>query len=218
MKSLVVISGTLGSGKSTVVANLAMAAAREGSRVLLIDADFGNQDLATLLTGDQLTTSHGLTDIVSAGMPFTEAIRSIEIGPDMHLSLLSRGRQPVVAADLLRSPKVRQLFETVREAFDVIIVDAPPLLQVAYTSTLASYVDAALVVVAHNGSVGQLVEVRERLGLIGRDAIGYIYNKSPLRREMTFTEGSMTDILGDMGESEKAGNLKTTSQSSKKPR
>lgn len=218
VKSLVVISGTLGSGKSTVVANLAMAAAREGSRVLLIDADFGNQDLATLLTGDQLTTSHGLTDIVSAGMPFTEAIRSIEIGPDMHLSLLSRGRQPVVAADLLRSPKVRQLFETVREAFDVIIVDAPPLLQVAYTSTLASYVDAALVVVAHNGSVGQLVEVRERLGLIGRDAIGYIYNKSPLRREMTFTEGSMTDILGDMGESEKAGNLKTTSQSSKKPR
>ncbi len=219
VKSLVVISGTLGTGKSTVVANLAMAAAREGSRVLLIDADFGNQDLAALLTGEQSTGSHGLTDIVSAGMPFTEAIRSIDIGPDMNLSLLARGRQPVVAADLLRSPKVRQLFDTVREAFDVIIVDAPPLLQVAYTSTLASYVDAALVVVAHSGSVGQLEEVGSRLSLIGRDAIGYIYNKSPLRREMTFTEGSMTDILGDMGGPEKVVKLKTeTNQSSKKPR
>jgi capsular exopolysaccharide synthesis family protein len=218
-KSLVVISATLGTGKSTVVANLALAAAREGSRVLLIDADFGNQDLTALLTDEQTSVPHGLTDIVSAGMPFSEAIRSIEIGPDMHLSLLARGRQPVVAADLLRSPKVRQLFDTVREAFDVILVDAPPLLQVAYTSTLASYVDAALVIVAHRGSVGQLEEVNSRLSLIGRDSIGYVYNKSPLRREMTFTEGSMTDILGDMGIPEKTGALKTgVGQSSKKRR
>jgi capsular exopolysaccharide synthesis family protein len=219
VKSLVVISGTLGTGKSTVVANLAMAAAREGSRVLLIDADFGNQDLTALLTDEQTTVSAGLTDVVSAGMPFLEAIRSIEIGPGVHLSLLARGRQPVVAADLLRSPKVRQLFDTVREAFDVILVDAPPLLQVAYTSTLASYVDAALVVVAHRSSVGQLDEVKSRLSLIGRDSIGYVYNKSPLRREMTFTEGSMTDILGDMGVPEKGGALKTEAgQSSKKRR
>ncbi len=74
------------------------------------------------------------------------------LGPDGVLSLLSRGRQPVVAADLLRSPKVKQLFDTVRDEFDLVLVDAPPLLQVAYASTLAAYVDGALVIVGHRQS------------------------------------------------------------------
>ena len=198
-KSLVVISATLGTGKSTVVANLALAAAREGNRVLLIDADFGNQDLTALLTGSASALTDGLTDVISAGLPFTQAIRSIDVGPDGVLSLLSRGRQPVVAADLLRSPKVKQLFDTVREEFDLVLVDAPPLLQVAYASTLAAYVDGAMVIVGHRQSTALIEETRSRLTLIGATVFGYLYNRSPLRREMTVSEGSMTDILGDMG-------------------
>jgi capsular exopolysaccharide synthesis family protein len=198
-KSLVVISATLGTGKSTVLANLALAAAREGNRVLLIDADFGNQDLTALLTGSASALTDGLTDVISAGLPFTQAIRSIDVGPDGVLSLLSRGRQPVVAADLLRSPKVKQLFDTVREEFDLVLVDAPPLLQVAYASTLAAYVDGALVIVGHRQSTSLIEETRSRLTLIGATVFGYLYNRSPLRREMTVSEGSMTDILGDMG-------------------
>jgi hypothetical protein len=42
-------------------------------------------------------------------------------------------------------------------------------------------------------------ETRTRLALIGVDVFGYVYNRSPLRREMTVSEGSMTDILGDLG-------------------
>ncbi len=198
-KSLVVISPTLGTGKSTVLANLALAAAREGTRVLLIDADFGNQDLTSLLADDGPGLAPGLTDIVSAGLPFSEAIRPVSVGPDLRVSLMSRGRQPVVAADLLRSPKVKQLFETIKDEYDVVLVDAPPLLQVAYTSTLAAYVDGALVIVGHKSSTGQLEEAHTRLGLIGVTVFGYLYNRSPLRREMTVSEGSMVDILGDLG-------------------
>ena len=198
-KSLVVISATLGMGKSTVLANLALAAAREGNRVLLIDADFGNQDLSALLTGSATTSSDGLTDVISAGLPFTQAIRSIDVGADGALSLLSRGRQPVVAADLLRSPKVKQLFVSVREEFDLVLVDAPPLLQVAYASTLAAYVDGAMVIVGHGESAVMIEETRTRLALIGVEVFGYVYNRSPLRREMTVSEGSMIDILGDLG-------------------
>jgi capsular exopolysaccharide synthesis family protein len=198
-KSLIVISATLGMGKSTVLANLALAAAREGNRVLLVDADFGNQDLTALLTGDTDTLSDGLTDVISVGLPFVQAIRSIDVGTDGVLSLLSRGRQPVVAADLLRSPKVKQLFDTVRDEFDLVLVDAPPLLQVAYASTLAAYVDGAMVIVGHGESTAMIEETRTRLSLIGTTAFGYVYNKSPLRREMTVSEGSMTDILGDLG-------------------
>src|SRR3990172_5582192 len=198
-KSLVVISATLGTGKSTVLANLALAAAREGNRVLLVDADFGNQDLTGLLTGSPGAVIDGLTDVISAGLPITQAIRSIDVGAGLSVSLLSRGRQPVVAADLLRSPTVKQLFDTVREEFDLVMVDAPPLLQVAYASTLAPYVDGAMVIVGHRDPTAMIEETRSRLTLIGATVFGYLYNRSPLRREMTVSEGSMTDILGDLG-------------------
>jgi len=161
-KSLVVISATLGTGKSTVLANLALAAAREGNRVLLVDADFGNQDLTGLLTGNPGAVIDGLTDVISAGLPITQAIRSIDVGAGLSVSLLSRGRQPVVAADLLRSPRVKQLFDTVREEFDLVMVDAPPLLQVAYASTLAAYVDGAMVIVGHRDPTAMIEETRRR--------------------------------------------------------
>lgn len=204
-KSLVVISATLGTGKSTVLANLALAAAREGTRVLVIDADFGNQDLTALLADDSPGLAPGLTDVISAGLPFSEAIRPVSVGPDLTVSLMSRGRQPVVAADLLRSPKVKRLFATIKDEYDVVLVDAPPLLQVAYTSTLAALVDGALVIVGHKSSTGQLEEAQTRLGLIGVSVFGYLYNRSPLRREMTVSEGSMVDILGDLGTTPDSG-------------
>lgn len=210
-KSLVIISPTLGAGKSTVLANAALAAARQGNRVLLIDADFGNQALTELLAGDEGTQEPGLTEVVGEGLSLDRAIRKIEVGPDLLLSLLSRGRQPVAAADLLRSSAARSLFDTAKEEYDLVLVDAPPLLQVAYASTLAGLVDTALVLVAHGGSTSQLEEARSRLSLIGVPILGYVYNGSPLRREMTVSEGSTADVLGDMagprsrGEKSKSG-------------
>ena len=199
IKTLVVLSATLGAGKSTVLANTALAAAREGNRVLLIDADFGNQALTALLAGDEEWLPCGLTDVVAADLALEDAISTLDIGQDAQLFLLTRGRQPVGAADLVKSPEVQSLFEAVREQFDIIFVDAPPLLQVAYASTLASYGDAVMMIVEHKGSAAQLREARTRLNLIGAPLLGYLYNRSPLRREMTSSEGSMADILGDRG-------------------
>jgi capsular exopolysaccharide synthesis family protein len=201
-KSLAIISPTLGAGKSTVLANIALAAARQGSRVLVIDADFGNQALTTLLAGDEGIREPGLTEVVSGGLTLTQAIRSIAVAPDLLISLLSRGRQPVAAADLIRSQGAQTLFATAKKEFDMVLVDAPPLLQVAYASTLAGLVDAVLVLVAHGGSVAQLEEALGRLGLIGVSALGYVYNSSPLRREMTVSEGSTADVLGDLRHAE----------------
>lgn len=198
-KTLVVLSATLGAGKSTVLANAALAAAREGNRVLLIDADFGNQALTALLVEDEEWLPRGLTDVVSGGLSLEDAVATLDIGASAELFLLSRGRQPVAAGDLVKSPEVGLLFQTVSEMFDLVFVDAPPLLQVAYASTLASYGDAALIIVEHGGSVAQLREARTRIDLIGVPLLGYVYNRSPLRREMTASEGSMADILGDRG-------------------
>ncbi len=199
VKSLVIISPTLGAGKSTVLANVAIASARQGNKVLVVDADFGNQALTRFLAGDEGTSAPGLTEVVTGGLSIEQATRTIEVAPGLVISLLSRGRQPVAAADLLRSPGARSLFVTAKDEYDAVLVDAPPLLQVAYASTIAGLVDAALVLVAHEAPVAQLDEANGRLALIGVPILGYVYNASPLRREMTFSEGSTADVLGDRG-------------------
>ena len=201
-KSLMMVSGTLGSGKTTTAANTAIAAAREGLRVLVIDADFGNQELTGMFLGEEQPAA-GITEVVAGIVPLEQAVRQVVVTEDRSLFLLWRGRQPVEAANFFRTEETQKFFAEVKEQFDLVIIDGPPLLQVAYASTLVRYVDAVVPIVAHNSRVGELEEVADRLHFIETPPIGYIYTKAPLRAEMTASEGSMKDILGLGGESAK---------------
>ncbi len=198
-KSLMMVSATLASGKTTAAANTAIAAAREGLRVLVIDADFGNQELTSLFLGEEQPEA-GITEVVAGLVPLDQAVRQVVVTDDRSLYLLWRGRQPVEAANFFRTEDTQRFFSEVKEQFDLVIIDGPPLLQVAYASTLVRYVDAVVAIVAHNSRVGELEEVADRLHFIETPAIGYIYTKAPLRAEMTASEGSMKDILGLGGE------------------
>ncbi len=211
-KVVMMVSATLGHGKSTSAINTALASARQGHEVLVIDCDFGNQDSSKLLRGELGKPVPGFTDVVEAGHPLGSAIQTIPLGKDVSISLLGRGRLPTVAADTLRSPGAVDLFRDVKATYDLVFVDAPPLLQVAYASTLAGYVDALVVVVGHGTSARELEELTIRLNLIGTPLLGYIYNKSPLRREMTATEGSMMDILGQGPSPETPAGKRPTAQ------
>lgn len=192
IKSIIAVSASVGDGKTVVVANTAMAAAREGNRVLVIDADFGNQALTQLLThGGQ--PPQGLTELVETGLELRRAAASVQGSNGATLTLLSRGHRPVTPANFFRSAATRVFFEAVREEFDLILIDAPPLLQVAYTSSIARYCDAALLVVNHGSRVQHLSEVMQRLEFIGTQAIGYVYNRAPLK-EMVL-EGSLADVI-----------------------
>ena len=192
---IVVVSSSLDDGKSTVVANTAMAAAREGNRVLVVDADFGNQSLTKILVGD-IQPPAGLTEAVDSGMSLRQAVTVVPVADGTTLGLLSRGQRPVVAANFFRSAATRVFFESIRDEYDVILIDTPPLLHVAYASSIARFADAAMLVVSHNGAVSDLEEMVDRLNFIGTGSVGYVYNRSPLRADQLLTEGSLADILG----------------------
>lgn len=91
------------------------------------------------------------------------------------------------------------MFQFAASKYDIVFVDAPPLLQVAYASTVASYVDALVVVISHESPVREIEELVKRLELIGTPVLGYLYNRAPLRKDMTAVDGSMLDILGEAG-------------------
>lgn len=192
-KSLVMVSATLGDGKTTVAANTAIAAAHGGTRVLLIDADFGDQALTQLLLREP-ARGPGLTEVVETGVELRDVLQTVEVAEGVRLNLLGRGQQPVTADNFFRSDPARSLFEAAGEAFDLVLIDAPPLLQVAYTSTLLRHAEAAVVVVPHRGAVTKIEEVADRLQFIGIPALGYVYNRAPLRPEMTGLEGSLKDV------------------------
>jgi Mrp family chromosome partitioning ATPase/capsular polysaccharide biosynthesis protein len=194
VRSLVVVSGRPGDGKSVVAANTALASARQGNRVLVIDADFGNQRLAALLSPAQ--NAPGLTELVEQGRPLEAVVQTLDLSGGVTLDLLPRGLLVVTAPEFFGSPAAQAFFRAVRDQYDLVLIDAPPLLQVAYASTIVRCADRALVVIRHGGDVAVAEEIAERLALLGAEAAGFVYNRAPLRDAMTSSEGSLKDVLG----------------------
>jgi Mrp family chromosome partitioning ATPase len=128
-----------------------------------------------------------------------EATHQLDFENGVSLHLMPRGTRPTLAATTLQSKDGRRLVGMLAGIYDLVIIDGPPMLQVAYASSLAQLTDGILVVTTHHGRYSELVDLKGRLDLVGTPVLGYVYNRSPLRREMTLTEGSMTDILGDGG-------------------
>lgn len=197
-KTILMISSTVGHGKSTSIVNTAMADARRGHSVLVMDCDFGTQDAARLLLGAEPVTRVGLINVLEDGIQFDKAITNLSLGEQASLSLLAQGTRPAGAANLGR--EYREILDRTAEEFDVVFVDSPPLLQVAYASTLANQVDALVVVVSHGTPVREMEDLVGRLQLIETPVLGYIYNRSPLRREMTRREGSMRNVFQEDAE------------------
>jgi Mrp family chromosome partitioning ATPase len=196
-----VTSATQGEGKTVTVANVAIAAARQGRRVLAIDADFGNQMLTEILTGSA-PNDIGITEVVEAGVSLRSATYSL--GPPGTLDLLSRGSRPGTAPDFFSLPATRALIQRTGDEYDLVLIDGPPMLQVAYASTLARYVDRVVTVVPHRGSVSRIEDLAQRLQLIGTPLAGYVYNGAPLRPDMTVSVGSLRDVMGE-GTSTRSG-------------
>ncbi|MCI0543756.1 MAG: AAA family ATPase [Actinobacteria bacterium] len=190
-----ITSPLIGDGKTITAANVGAGLATKGRRVLLIDADFGDQALTGLLS-EHKGWYPGLTDMVEVGISLTSAVRSIHMLDGLSVDLLSRGSQSISAPEFFRREAVVTLFSELRAAYDLILVDVPPMLQVAYSGSVVRLCDGVVVVVSHGGEVAALAEASDRIRLTGKPVQGYVYNKAPLREEMLIRRGSMRDPLG----------------------
>jgi Mrp family chromosome partitioning ATPase len=177
--SLAFCSPLAGPGKSTVVANLALAMAEGGTRLLVVDADAADGGVtARLLPGVPITAGfeqalgdqRALADCVQAS-PFSEAIAVLGSGP--------AARQLVTGP--ARSRPVRALLADARASFDVVLIDSPGALEMADAADLASAADAAIIVVNLHDRIADHVETARRLKANGSDVIGYLYNQAQIR-------------------------------------
>ena len=194
-RSIVVVGIGVGGGQTTTTANMALAAASEGARVLMIDADFGNQALSHMFEIDPLQVK-GITDVVSGGLPLKSALTRIDV-PRGELNLISRGQVTVGAAGFFRSEAADKFLYELRSESDLILVDTPALLQVAYATTLVSKVGAAILVVPRGARVRDIEATAAHLRGIGTEILGFAFNRAPIEARDRALVGSIKDVPGD---------------------
>jgi Mrp family chromosome partitioning ATPase/capsular polysaccharide biosynthesis protein len=176
--SLVFVSPLADVGKSLVVANLALAIAEGGTRVLAVDADPGNGDLTARLLPD--TPARGLEQVLAGQQQLTDCIHLSPLNGAVAVlgSGLAPQRRVTGAA---RAKAALALLATAKSSFDVVLIDSPALLQVADATELLDASDAAVIVLGPNELIRDHLEMVDRLKLVGTDVVGYIYNRAPMR-------------------------------------
>jgi receptor protein-tyrosine kinase len=175
-KSLVITSAVPGEGKTSTATNLAIALAQTGQRVLLVDGDLRRPKVASVLG---LERSVGLTTVLVGRSELQE---SIQKHASSGIYLLASGPIPPNPTEVLQSRAAQALFDRLNDMFDMVIIDAPPLLPVSDAAIMARDVDGAILVVRHGKTTkDQLQQARLRLQQVDANLFGVAVNMSPRR-------------------------------------
>lgn len=170
---MVISSAVPEEGKTFVATNLAISMAKSGRSVLLVDADMRNPNVADLLG---LENSVGLITVLLGRTTLEHAIQEHVSG----VSFLGTGPQPPNPSEVLDTQAMRDILGAVRVDYDVVIIDAPPILPVADAAILATEVDGVLLLARHGStSRDQLRQAVFRIDSVGGRLLGTILNRAP---------------------------------------
>jgi capsular exopolysaccharide synthesis family protein len=142
LRCLLVTSANPQEGKSTTAANLAISFAQADQRVLLIDADMRRPSVERMFN---LKSSRGLSEILTGRFPVDASIRRNIIEG---LDVIPCGTIPSNPAELLGSKAMKALLPALKEHYDMIVLDSPPLFAVTDAAVLATEADGVIVVAA----------------------------------------------------------------------
>ncbi|MGI9605613.1 MAG: hypothetical protein ACR2P0_05690 [Acidimicrobiales bacterium] len=194
--SVAFISADQGDGKSIAVTNVAIAAAFQGWQVLVIDADFGQQSVSEMLVPSR-TPGPGITELAAGTVSMKSATRRVMLDGSPSLDLLTRGRLPVTGPDFFSAPETYEVLRRLSDQYELVLIDTPALLGVAYSSSLIRHVGRVIGIVPHGGKVASASAMRQRLDLNGVELMGYAYNRGPYNMGRG-SDGSLHDVLGSI--------------------
>jgi len=168
---LMVTSSFPGEGKTTITGNLGVILSQVGSRTILIDCDMRRPTLHQLFNHSQRP---GLSELLAGDAELESVIHATGIP---QFDFISAGTIPPNPAELLGSDAMRGLLETLRQRYETIVLDAPPVLAVTDAPVLATMSDLTLVVV-EGGRIPRkaIREMRDTLRAINAPLGGIIFN------------------------------------------
>lgn len=165
------VSGGPGEGKSTTLTNLAYTCARGGYNVLVVDADLRRPTQHTFFDQDN---AFGLTDYLTGKAEIDEITKTTKID---NLSFIPSGNLPGEAVGILNSQRMVDLIEKVKQQYDLVFFDSPPILGVSDGSVLASECDITIMVVQHRRFPRAMLQrVKQAVSHAGGTLIGVVLN------------------------------------------
>jgi tyrosine-protein kinase Etk/Wzc len=177
---LVVTSALPGDGKTTVATNLALTLARNGRRVLLVDADLRGGRVGAAF---RLRHGPGLGELLAGTVQRELAITRISLTEGSELHVIVSGSRAAVPTQLLASPHLPDLVEWSRHVYDLTIIDTAPVSVAADAALLGSQSDGVLVVVRAGSTNRAAVEfAMEQLAIAQAPIAGTVLNAVDLRR------------------------------------
>ncbi|GGD76253.1 tyrosine protein kinase [Paenibacillus nasutitermitis] len=166
-----VASAQVDEGKTTTISNLAIAYAQEGKKVLLLDADLRKPSLHRVLSQNN---RNGLTNILTDQIKWRDAIKSTEIE---NLSVLVAGPIPPNPSEILGNHRMNSLLEELKEQFDIVLIDTPPILAVTDSLIVSALCDGVIMVVSAGKVDKELVKkAKASLEHVNARIIGAVLN------------------------------------------
>jgi len=170
-RSLLITSPGPGDGKTAVAINLATTLAHGGLRVLLIDCNFRRPAIRQAFAN---TRAEGLSNILIGQGGLADFVTRTDLPT---LDVLSSGPMPPTPAELLGSPRMRELIQEATSRYERVILDGPPTLLISDASVLALEVDGVILVARADANTrGALRRAREQLENINARVVGAVLN------------------------------------------
>lgn len=164
-------SATPGEGKSTTICNLAVVYAQSDKKVVLIDADLRKP---TMHHTFQLSNRIGLSSLLSRQADMTSVVQETTIP---NLSVITSGPIPPNPSEMVASGRMSALIEELRDQYDIILIDTPPMLAVTDAQIISTKSDG-VVLVLDSGRVKKdmALKVQEQLNQVNAKILGVVLN------------------------------------------
>ena len=170
LQVLVVTSTQPGEGKSTTAGNTALSLAMDGKKVLLIDCDLRKPSIHKKF---KLSNAQGLSEVILGRAKLGESIQHY----NTTLDVLTSGKVPPNPSEMLGSENMKRLLKELKEHYDYIILDAPPVLAVTDAQILGTKADGVIfVVMAGRAKKEQIIQAKSQLDKVKAQIVGTVLN------------------------------------------
>lgn len=173
LKTLLITSTSSGEGKTTTACNIAIVFAKAGNRTLLLDADLRRPNIHKIFG---LENKIGLMHLLLNNEEvYTDCIQKVDIP---NLDIITSGGTPQNSSEVLGSDRMIEIIGEIKNNYDIVIVDAPPVGMVTDAAVLSNHVDGVIFIVAF-GKIDAVSASRAKDSLIGvgSNVLGVIINK-----------------------------------------
>lgn len=177
-KSILVTSPTAEEGKTTTLCNVAATLADAGQRVIIIDCDLRKPRIHTFF---ELSNEYGVTDILFKNDDYKKFMHK---SYHENIDIITSGKIPTNPSELLNSASMKKFIDVLKDNYDYVFIDTPPVVPVTDAVIMASYIDRVMLVCSSGELEIELgKQAKASLDSVGASLLGIVLNKLPVNKK-----------------------------------